>query len=120
MLSALKSLIVILFILVVGGSFAFLWFTSNELEVEYDRPKAAVKAAPRAPRAAEAPRAEVPETAKPVSLTSTDGRTISAHLISKTSTSVTFISNKRRYTLLLNRLDEASKQTVRDWTPPES
>lgn len=56
-------------------------------------------------------------TAAPVSLTSLDGKTIQVNLKSSTDTEVTFqiLSNKRVYTLSLDKLDVASKGKIKKW-----
>jgi hypothetical protein len=53
----------------------------------------------------------------PVTLTSKDGKSLQVYLKMSTGTKVTFenLSNKRAYTLDLDKLDEASQERVKKW-----
>ncbi len=115
MFTTLKSLIVILFFLIVVGTAAFLWMSSTDLNATYvEPPKPVVTAAQLQNRK---PKVAVPDTAKPISLTNKAGKTISAYLLSKSADTVEFISDGRKYNLKISTLSDNTQKAIRDWTP---
>lgn len=115
MMSALHSLIVVLFLLVVGGTAGFLWMSSTELEARYVEPPKPVLLPSQIEKLSR--RIKAPDTAEPVSLTNKSGKTISAYLTSKNNNTVTFISGGKQFTLELSKLNDASRAKVDAWQP---
>ncbi len=115
MMSALKSLIVILFLLVAVGTAAFLWMSSSDLKATYVEPPKPVLTQAQIERLK--PKVTIPDTAKPISLTNKAGKTISAHLISKSENKVEFISDGKKYTLKLSVFDDRTQKEIRNWKP---